>query len=103
GGKCKTKGRAPATAIAEHGDVILRIKLDARTTARPATDAHREERGASGGGAMLSAAGLGADTIYETKLDGTVERVPFPGAITTAKQRVKWTGRRVGRKDAEPA
>jgi hypothetical protein len=103
GDKCKTKGRAPATAIAERSDVILRVKLDARTTARPATDAERKELGASRFGAMLSAVGLGDDTLYETKLDGVVERVTFPGAVTTAKQRVKWTGRRLGRKDTVPA
>jgi len=78
------------------------VRLDARTTARPATDAERKELGASGFGAMLSAVGLGDDTLYETKLEGTVERVTFPGAAITAKQRVKWTGRRLGRKDAAP-
>jgi hypothetical protein len=102
GDKCKTKGRAPATAIAERSDVIVRVKLDARTTARPATDADRKQLGGSGFGAMLSKVGLGDDTFYETKLEGTVERVAFPGSITTAKQRVKWTGRRLGRKDTAP-
>jgi hypothetical protein len=102
GDKCKTKGRSPVTAMAERSDVIVRVKLEARTTARPATDADRKQLGGSGLGAMLSAVGLGDDTVYETKLDGTVERVTFPGAVTTAKQRVKWTGRRLGRKDAAP-
>jgi hypothetical protein len=102
GDKCKAKGRSPATAIAERSDVILRMKLEGHTTARPATDADRKQLGRSGFGAMLSAVGLGDDTVYETKLDGTVERITFPGAVTTAKQRVKWTGRRLGRKDTAP-
>jgi hypothetical protein len=102
GDKCKAKGRSPVTAMAERSDVIVRVKLEARTTARPATDADRKQLGATGLGAMLSAVGLGDDTVYETKLDGTVERITFPGAVTTAKQRVKWTGRRLGRKDATP-
>src|SRR5262249_16664438 len=102
GDRCKAKGRSPATAIAERSDVILRIKLDAHTTARPATDADRKQLGGSGFGATLSAAGLGDDPVYETKLDGTVERVTFPGTVATAKQRVKWTGRRLGRKDIVP-
>jgi hypothetical protein len=99
---CKKKGRAPATAIAERAETILRVRLEARTTSRPATDAERKALGGSGFVGMLSVVGLGDDTVYETKLDGTVERVTFPGQPTAARQRVRWTGRRLGGKDAAP-
>lgn len=100
---CRKKGRALATAVAEHADTILRIKLDTTTTARAATDADRKTLGTSNGiSGMLSAVGLGDDTVYERKLDGTVERTTFPGATSTAKHRVHWSGRFLGKKDAPP-
>jgi hypothetical protein len=99
---CKKKGRAPATAVAQRAETILRVRLDAKTTSRRATDPERKELDASRLAGMLSAVGLGDDTLYETKLEGTVERVTFPGSPATAKQRVRWSGRRLGGKDAAP-
>ena len=101
-GGCQKKGRPFATALAERADTIVRVRLDAKTTARPATDAERKELAASRLAGVLSSVGLGDDTVYETKLDGTVERTTFPGSPTTARQRVRWSGRRLGSKDAPP-
>ena len=95
--RCGRRKRRPiATALAERADTILRIRLDAKTTARPATDAERKELAGSRLAGVLSSVGLGDDTVYETKLDGTIERTTFPGSPTTARQRVKWSGRRLG-------
>ena len=99
---CQKKGRSAATAVAEHAETILRVRLDAKTTARPATETERKDLARSGIAGVLSAVGLGDDTLYETKLDGTIERTTFPGSPTTAKQRIRWTGRRLGSKDAPP-
>ena len=102
-GNCRKKGRALATAVAERADTILRIRLDAKTTSQPATDADRKALGGTAGLAgVLSAVGLGDDTVYETKLDGTIERTTFPGSTATARQRVRWSGRRLGDKDVAP-
>ena len=99
---CLKKGRPFATALAEGADTIVRIRLDAKTTSRPATDAERKELAASRLAGVLSSVGLGGDTVYDTKLDGTVERTTFPGAPATARQRVKWSGRHLGPKGTPP-
>jgi hypothetical protein len=101
--RCRKRGRALATAVAEHADTILRVTLDATTTSRPATDADRKALGSTAGfSGVLSAVGLGDDTLYERKINGTVERTTFPGTTTTAKQRVRWRAQFLGKKNVAP-
>ena len=99
---CVKKGRALATAVAERANTILRIRLDAKTASHPATEAERKELGESALSGVLAAVGLGEVTVYETQLDGTIERTTFPGSPTTARQRIRWSGRRLGKKDVTP-
>jgi hypothetical protein len=101
---CRKKGRAVATVVAEHADVLLRVQLDAATVSHRASADERKELAPQGGlPGMLSSVGLDrGDTVYVTKLDGTVERTTFPGSTTTAKQRVRWAGRRLGKSKETP-
>jgi hypothetical protein len=105
-GACRKKGRAVATAVAEHAEILLRIQLDATVTSHDATQEERTElapkKGLEG---MLSSMGIDGNVmVYEMSLQGTVERTTFPGAATVVKQRVRWSGRRLGpRDDTNPA
>jgi hypothetical protein len=103
-GACRKRGRSVATAVAERAEIVFRVKLDARTTARPATDKDRADLGPKGFDKVLSVVGLGGgDTVYETTLGGSVERVTFPGTTTTARRAVHWVDRRIGKSgDAPP-
>jgi hypothetical protein len=102
---CRKKGRAVATAVAEHADVLLRVQLDAVVTSHDAREDERAELAPKAGlESMLSSMGIdGNNTVYQTSLTGTVERTTFPGATTVVKQRVRWSGRRLGRRDDPPA
>ncbi len=103
---CRKKGRTVATAVAEHAEMLLRVHLDAIVTSHDATDEERAELAPKAGvDGMLSAMGLdGKVMVYETSLEGTIERTTFPGTTTAVKQRVRWSGRRLGpRDDAGPA
>jgi hypothetical protein len=102
---CRKKGRAAITAVAEHAEMLLRIQLDATVRAHDATAEERTELAPKAGlDGMLSSMGLdGNNTVYETTLDGTIERTTFPGSTTVVKHRVRWSGRRLGpRDDATP-
>jgi hypothetical protein len=101
---CRKRGRSVATAIAEHADVVVRIRLDARTTARPATDADRTDlgTGSSFDDVLSAVAGRRADTVYETTLDGTVERTTFAGAVASERRPVRWIDRRLGTAEHAP-
>jgi hypothetical protein len=100
---CRKKGRSVATAVAERADTILRVRVDAKTTSRPATDADRATLREPGLAGMLSAVGIGRDdVVYETTLEGSVERTTFPGATTVARESVRAVDRRLGRRD-EPS
>jgi hypothetical protein len=94
---CRRKARSIATAVAERADVIVRLAIDARTTARAASAAERRELRES----RLALPSSG-DTLYETTFDGTVERTTFPGRVTTVRQKVRWTDRQLGSSDAPP-
>jgi hypothetical protein len=98
---CRKKGRAVATAVGERASMLLRVQLDAIVTSHDATEDERAELAPkSGVGSVLSSMGLdGNNTVYETSLDGTVERTTFPGTTTVVKQRVRWSGRRLGPRD----
>src|SRR5690242_5542174 len=92
---CRKKGRAVATAVGEHAEMLLRVQLDATVTSHEASAEERADLAPkSGFDGMLSSMGLdGNVTVYETSLDGTVERTVFPGTTTVVKQRVRWSGR----------
>lgn len=97
---CRKKARSIATAVAERAEVIVRLTLDAKTTARAASPAERKDlRETSGLATVLSA---GGDTLYETTFEGTVERTTFPGSIATVRQTVRWTDRQIAAADAPP-
>lgn len=102
---CRKKTRSVALATAERADVVLRVRLDVTAASRPATDADRTAlRATSQLAGMLSAVGLGGDdTVFVTTLAGTVERATFPGTTAIARQRVRFTAERLGRRDAPPA
>ncbi len=98
---CRRKGRAALTAVVEHAEMLLRVQLDAVVTSHDATEEERAELAPKSGlDGMLSSMGLdGNNTVYEMRLEGTVERTTFPGATTVVKQRVRWSGRQLGRRD----
>ena len=98
---CRKKGRAVATAVGEHAEMLLRVQLDATVTSHEASTEERAELAPkSGVDGMLASMGLdGKVMVYETSLDGTVERTTFPGTTTVVKQRVRWSGRHLGRRD----
>jgi len=100
--RCRKKGRPIAAAIGARVDSILRIRLDAETTSHPATAEERNELAGSRFAGILAAVGLGDGTVYETTLDGTLERTTFPGSPATARQPVRWSVRRLGNMDVMP-
>jgi hypothetical protein len=100
---CRKKARSIATAVAERGAIIVRVRLDARTTARPASDAERRElRERSGAAGVLSAVGIAVgDTVHQATFEGTIERTTFPGQTSTVRRKVHGVDRQLaGRGDA---
>jgi hypothetical protein len=102
--RCRKQTRSIVAAVAERGDAVLRIRLDAKTTARPATDREREQLGRKAGAAgILSAIGVGVgDTLYETTLTGQVERTTFPAETATARRKIHHVIRALARSDETP-
>jgi len=101
---CRKKGRPVATALAAHADLVYRVRLDAKTTTRAATDADREDLGRKGGlgGMLAGVVGGRPDTVFETRLDGAIERTTFAGAPATSRQPIRWIVRALGRKGTPP-
>ena len=98
------KQRSVATAVEAHADTVLRIRLQARTTRRKASATERTDLAPRPGiSGILSAVGLGAgDLLYETKLDGTLERTTFPGTPTSIRRPIRAADRRLGTTDDAP-
>ena len=94
---CAKRARPLVPALAGAANVVLRVRLDAKTTTRPATDADRKVLG-NGMGRALAAVGIGADAVVvDTRIDGFVERTTFPGSPKTTREKVKWTGKRLAK------
>jgi hypothetical protein len=95
---CAKRARALLPAIAGGAELVVRVRLDVKTTARPATAADRKAL-ADVGGRALAAVGLGSDdTVVETRIDGSVERTTFAGSPKTTRETVHWTGKRLAAK-----
>jgi hypothetical protein len=98
---CRQKGRAVVTAVAERAATIVRIRLDAKTKTRRASESDRAALARKSGAAgVFTALGLGVgDTVHETTLDGFVERTTFPGPTATVRRRMHVIDRRLGAHD----
>jgi hypothetical protein len=102
--RCTKKARPMLTAIAARAEAIYRVRLNATVTTREATDDDRVKLAHTDGAHhLLGAVGIGRpDTVFETRLEGTIERTTFPGVATVQRQRVHVDDRRLGRASEPP-